>query len=201
MSVSRHERRIYVTGLQTSRSVLVSNLGLLLILAAGIVWRSSALFLVLVLYVSLIEWCRSQSCVSVDENEGRLRVMAPLLGDVHFELDTFQLAVISAPGSSSRVWEALFILFAGLLLIPEVYHFASGITVRSFNVVIAVMLLVFAFWMHRRRDYKELELRFGVHTDWRRHVWPHRKIILRGTEEVLLELERQVEAAAGQAGE
>lgn len=201
MSVTRHERHLYVTGLRTIKSVLVSNVGLLLILATGIVWRSSALFLVLVLYVSLIEWCRSQGRVSVDENRGHLRAVAPLLGDVQFELDTFQSAIISAPGSSSRAWEALLILFAGLLLIPEVYHFTSGITVRSFNVVIAVMLLVFAFWMHRRRDYKELELWFGEHSDWRRHVWPRRKVTFRGREEVLQQLKRQVEAAVGQGGE
>ena len=198
--MARLVRRVYATGLQTVKSALVSNLGLPLILTVGLVWRGPAFLLVLVLYFSMIEWCRSRTHVSLDEEKRRLSVTTPLLGSVHFDLGHFQGALMSALDSSRRVWEVLFILLASLLLAIEMYRFASGMVIRLFNELVAGMLLVLAFWMHQQRGYK-LEMWFGVHSDWRRHVWSRRKVTFRGREEVLQELKRQVETAAGQAGE
>jgi len=194
------EGRLYVTELQTARSVLVSNLGFFLILSLGVIWRSPAFFLLLILYIALIEWCRSRVCVFLDEQKGRLSVTAPLLGYVHFELDSFQDVMETAPDLLPRIWEAVFFLLAGFLMISEAYHFSSGEAIKLSNLLVAAMLLVFAFSTRRRRGHKSLRIQFGMYSDWRRYLWPQRKVTLHGPEEVLRELKRQVEVAVGLLG-
>ncbi len=156
------------------------------------VWN---IFLVPLTVHAVLEECRSRARVILDE--GRLRVTVPLLGSIAFAFDSFQSARKIVP-DPWRFVAGFPLLFAGLLLILEGYHFFSGATVDPISILFAVVLLMLAFQAYRRRDYKALELWFGAHTGWRRHVWSQRKVTFRGREEVLLELKRQVKAAAGQ---
>lgn len=201
----RSETRLSVAGLQTARSALITYgpaiVAILLFLPSRAVlgdeaffrYRVWGVFLAPLIFYIVVRWCRNRAHVVL--YEGSVRVTAPLLGDIALELDDFQEAAIRAPEVPAQVRGVLSVLSAGLFLILTVRYFFSDAAVDPVNVLFAVVLLALAFQVHQQRDYKELELWFGVHTDWRRHVWSRRKVTFRGQEEVLQELKRQVEAA------
>lgn len=204
----RFEQLLYVLSLQTARSALISCgpvfLVILSVVIARIVLGSPTFFryriwaiiaAVFLMIHAVLEWYRRQARITL--NEKRLYVTVPLLGNIAFELDGFRRAAVIAPELPLWTFEVVALSAASLLLSLEGYRFLSGVNTDPINILLAVEFLVVALQTHGQRDSKELELRFGEHTDWRRHVWSRRKVTFRGREEVLRELKREVEAVAG----
>lgn len=204
--VARSELFLYVSSLQIARSAWISRgpalLAILSFITARVVLGGPTFFryriwaiiaVVLLMIHAVLEWYRNQARITLDGRH--LHVTVPLLGNITFDLDGFQRAVVVAPDLPLWIFQVVAFSVASLLLILEVYHFPSEATVDPVNIFLAVEFLVLTFQIHRQRDYKSLVMWFGMHTDWRRHVWSQRKVTFRGQEEVLQELKRQVEAA------
>lgn len=210
---TRAETELYVAGLQTVRSTLITHgpalLAILLFLLARPVLGDKAffryrvwdIFLIPLITYTLVEWCRSRARVIVTGEH--VRAAAPLLGTVDFEFDHFRKVTVIEPNSSHWAPSFMYVwslIFTGLLLIVAVYEFFFGTDFDPVILLFVAVSLVLTLQAHRQRTLRQLELDFGPYPDWRRHLWQRQKLVVRGPEGMLRELKYQVEAAAEQVG-
>jgi len=208
--LARVETRLYVAGLQTVRSTLITSgpavlVMVLFLLARPILgdeaffrYRVWDIFLIPLVIYTLVEWCRSRAQVSVTAKH--VRATAPLLGTVNFELDRFREATLVEPNSSDWVPSFAYtwgLIFTAVILIVAVYEFFFGTDFDPVSLLFAAVSLVLTLLARRQRTLMQLELDFGPYVGWRRRLWRRQKLVVRGPEGVVQELKDHVEAAAG----